>query len=109
MADNPVSIEECRTILGDLANGKTDAQVEEWRDSLTVVANQMFDHLKSKVRIEAESIIDAAFEVPGIPASSEAGLKRDALERVRWIAHAHENGSAVEDFVIERADDEDTK
>ena len=97
MADNPVSISGCRTMLGDLASGKTDVQVEAWRDNLTVVANQMFDHLKSKMRVEPESIIDAASEVLDIFASSEEKLKRDVLERIRWIAHAHENGVLPDD------------
>jgi hypothetical protein len=40
--------------FGTVADGKTDAQVELLRDELTVVTNQMFDHLQSKVRVERE-------------------------------------------------------
>jgi hypothetical protein len=78
-------------MLGTLANGKSDAQVELLRDELEVVANQMFDHLQSRVRVDAESIIDAAVDVPGFPSSTEEQLKRDAIERIRWTAYAHEN------------------
>jgi hypothetical protein len=65
MPNNPVSIEECRTLLGTLADGKTDAQVKALRDELTVVANQMLDHLQSKVRGEREMIAHAADDLPG--------------------------------------------
>lgn len=51
----------------------------------------MFDHLQSRVRVDAESIIDAAEDVPGFPASTEEQLKRDAIERIRWTAYAHLN------------------
>jgi hypothetical protein len=87
-----MTVDECRTLLGTLADGKTDAQVEILRDELTVVANQMFDHLQSKVRVEREATADAAIDLPGLSATTEDQLKRDALERVRWIAYAHENG-----------------
>jgi hypothetical protein len=92
MPNHTVSIEKCRELLGATADGKSDVQVEQWRDDLTVVANQMFDHLQSKVRVDAESIIDAAADVPGFPATTEEQLRRDALERIKWIAYAHENG-----------------
>jgi hypothetical protein len=92
-----MTIEECRALLGTLADGKTDAQVEVLRDELTVVANQMFDHLQSKVRVEREAIADAAVDLPGLSAGTEDQLKRDALERVRWTAYAHENGIDGED------------
>lgn len=86
-----LSLEKCRGLLGTLANDKSDAQVESLRDELEVVANQMFDHMQSRLRIEPKRIIDAAAEVPGFPASTEEQLKRDAVERIRWIAYAHEN------------------
>jgi limonene-1,2-epoxide hydrolase len=93
-----MTIDECRTFLGTLADGKTDAQVETLRDELTVVANQMFDHLQSKVRGEQEMI-----------AASEDDMKQAALDRIRWIAHAHENGPSPDDFTIERVDDKGAK
>jgi hypothetical protein len=86
-----MTIDECRTLLGTLADGKTDAQVETLRDELTVVANQMFDHLQSKVRVDRELIEAAAIEFPGLPATSEEQLKREAIDRIRWIAHDYEN------------------
>jgi hypothetical protein len=88
---NSLSVEKCRALLGILAVGKTDTQVKVLRDELEVVANQMFDHLQSRLRVDPEKIIDAAADVSGFPASTEEQLKRDAIERIRWIAYAHEN------------------
>jgi hypothetical protein len=104
-----ISIEVCRTFLGTLAEGKTDSQVEAIRDELEVVANQMFDHLQSKVRGEREMIAEAADDLPGYSAPSEDEMKRDALERVRWIAHAHKNGVSPDDFSMERTGVKDAK
>jgi hypothetical protein len=104
-----VSIEECRRILGSSADGKTDAQIEVLRDELTVIANQMFDHLQSKVRVDRELIEASAVELPGLPATSEEQLKREAIDRIRWIAHDHENGPSPDDFTAERIDDKGAK
>ncbi len=92
-----LSVSECRTLLGDVTNGKSDAQVEEWRDGLAVIANQMFDHLQTKVRAEREEP-DNGDDLPGFSTASDEERKQDALERIRWIAYAHEN-----------PDDEDAK
>lgn len=100
-----MTIDECRTLLGTLANGKSDEQVEVLRDELTAVANQMFDHLQSKVRIDRELIEASAIEFPGLPATSEEQLKREAIDHIRWIAH----GPSPDDFGIERVDDKEAK
>jgi len=95
--DRGMTVDECRTMLGDLAKGKTDVQILRWHDRLSIVANQMYDHLQTKVRVSPEAIIDAAFDVPGLPTSTEDQLKRDALERIRWTAHTFENGLEADD------------
>lgn len=86
-----LSIQECRTLLGDAAIGKTDEQIEVFRDELVNVANQMYDHLQGKVRVERDAIETAKTKLPGIPATSEGQLKIDQVERVKWTAHMHEN------------------
>ena len=50
-----VTIEECRGLLGNLANGKTDAQVQTWRDELIGVANHRFVHLQAQLRVDRGS------------------------------------------------------
>jgi hypothetical protein len=86
-----LTVDQCRKLLGDAANGKTDEQIERLRDELSTVANQMYDHLQAKVRVEREAIEAAKIELPGIPATSEAQLRIDRVERIRWTAHMHEN------------------
>jgi hypothetical protein len=60
-----ISIEEIRRILGSGAEGKTDEQLEQMRDGLEDVARDMYDHLVKQSQ---------------------------AVERLRWSGHAHENG-----------------
>jgi hypothetical protein len=85
-----LSIEECRTLLGDAAQGKTDEQIEVFRNELVTVANQMYDHLQSKVRVERDTIEAGNVGLPGIPSTSEIQLKSDSVERIKWTAYMHE-------------------
>lgn len=84
-----ISIERCRTLLGHLAEGKTDEQVETLRDTLAVAANTMYDTIIAQLRGRAqEESYDALPEYP--PRTLEES-QHDAIERIRWIAYAHEN------------------
>lgn len=102
-----VSIDECRRILGAEAQGMSDADVEKLRDSLESAADALYaqitDDLRSGVssieewrRIlgsSGESISDAEIQSAAIDYAAEGGPeqeKRNAIERLRWIAH-HQN------------------
>jgi hypothetical protein len=87
-----ISISECRRILGSAADGKTDEQIECLCDGLVVVANEAYDSLTRAIAIDSETLQAASEDVPGFPATSEEQLRRAAVDRVRWIAHAHEHG-----------------
>lgn len=87
-----ISVGECRRILGAAADGKTDEQIERLRDGLVAVANEAYDSLTQTVAIDRETLEAASEDVPGFPATSEEQLRRDAADRVRWIAYAHEHG-----------------
>ena len=91
MPTQPFSIAECRTLLGEAATGKSDDQIKAWRDSLTVAANQIFDHLQSKIKVDPDAVDAAAVHFVGFPPTTQDELERDALERIRWIAYAHES------------------
>ena len=62
------SIEECRRILGTLAEGMTDAEVAAERDHTELLAHAIFDQFAEE-------------------------RKRDP-ERMRWLLHAHNTGEA---------------
>jgi hypothetical protein len=87
-----MTIEEVRRILGREADGKTDEQLERLRDGLVVLANETYDSLTRTAAVSEDDIKAAAVSLPGFPATSEAQLRRDAADRIRWIAHAHEHG-----------------
>jgi hypothetical protein len=61
-----VSVEECRRILGQSAEGMTDEQIEAMRADLERTADVLFDQMV------------------------EAG--RDGLEAQRWISYIRETG-----------------
>lgn len=77
-----ISVDECRTILGTLADGKTDAEVEDWRDKLTAVANEMYDALQSH-------------------------LRNRPIDEIRWAAYLNEYPEEAADDRIGSDDDED--
>jgi hypothetical protein len=92
MPTTPVSIVECRALLGEVATGKTDEEVATWRDELTVVANQVYDHLQARLRKECKTVEgDEEEQLESFPAATAEQSHRDGLERIRWIAYAHEN------------------
>ena len=66
MPDNPVSIEECRRILGDSAESMTDAEIEKMRGDLERTADVLYTQMV------------------------EAG--RNGLEMQRWLSHFRETG-----------------
>jgi hypothetical protein len=84
-----LSIERCRTLLGHLAEGKTDEQVETLRDTLAVAANTMYDTLVSHLRGQAREASED--DHPDYPSRTLEESQRDAIERIRWIAYAREN------------------
>jgi hypothetical protein len=91
-----ISTSECRRILGAAADGKTDEQIERLRDGLAAVANEAYDSLTQAIAVDSETLQAASEDVPGFPATSEEQLRRDAVDRVRWTAYAHEHG--IEDW-----------
>jgi hypothetical protein len=51
-----VSIERIRELLGQDANGATDEQIAQLRDSLTAAAGQFFDDVQTDWRRDPESV-----------------------------------------------------
>lgn len=86
-----MTVDECRRLMGRLAEGKTDEQIEAFKNEMTTVANEMASFLESHMKVDREMIEAAAVSLPGFSATSEEQLKRDAIDRVRWTAYAFEN------------------
>ncbi len=51
-----ISVEECRTVLGEAAANRSDEQIEHLRDSLERLAFLMYDEIVQKAHIDAESV-----------------------------------------------------
>jgi hypothetical protein len=76
-----MTVNECRKILGKLADEMTDAEIEAERDHMEALANVIFDQFTAE-------------------------MKRDP-ERMKWLLYAHENGVSPDDFTIERVYNKD--
>jgi hypothetical protein len=61
----PLTVEECKAILGESIAGKSDEQIAKMLDDLEQLAGVMYDELERQARND--------------------------LERVRWTAYAIEN------------------
>lgn len=86
-----MTTEECRRLMGRLAEGKSDAQVEQFKQQMTVLANGMADYLESHTTVTQEMIDLAAVDVPGFPAQSEEQVRHEARERIRRTAYAFDH------------------
>jgi hypothetical protein len=68
-----ISVEECRTVLGEAAADRSDEQIEHLRDSLEGLAFLMYDEIAQQAFMDPEGVRwDAyAFEHPDEASSSE--------------------------------------
>lgn len=56
MATNRLSVQECRTLLGESASGHSDEQIERLRNSLECLAEQMYDEIVRQARRDPEGV-----------------------------------------------------
>ena len=99
MPSEKVSVEECRRILGPEAANMTDADIETLRDNLERAADALYTEMTADLQ-EGRASLDEWREValmdsetipPWLNTDAEQA-KRDAIERIRWMAHHQETG-----------------
>jgi hypothetical protein len=78
--DSKMSVEQCRELLGEEANGWTDDKVGRWRDRVANMAHLLLPVMKK--------------------------VSRDDLEAMRWAAFAVRNGP-MEELTDTRGDEFD--
>lgn len=76
-----LSVAQCRAILGEDADGKTDEQIENLRGSTAAIANELYNQLQADWKADPEAF--------------------------RWSAYAHENGEGDEAHDFNAHDDGD--
>lgn len=101
-----ISIQRCRELLGQAAEGHTDEEVAALLESLESASGALWDTLQKAKRPPSETApimplemlnvtVPESYAPPENAPTVEAALgilDENPLESLRWIAYAHETG-----------------
>jgi hypothetical protein len=95
----PVSIAECRRMIGEPAESMTDADIEGILNDLRLAADALHEKMTDALASGAASYEEwrdvALMDSDVLPRwlNTDADeAKRDAVERLRWLSHLMDSG-----------------